>query len=91
MPDPVKPFAAAAIEHLTVVYADSLAATAKAFGGFPDTDTATCTAADRYELDLRVTPRRGIAYTRVGFVDPIDSINELGSATATLVQRSRAS
>jgi hypothetical protein len=70
VPDPVKPFAAAAIEHHTVVNADSLAAMAKAFGRFLDTDTATCPAADRYGLDLRATTRRGIAYTRVGFVEP---------------------
>ena len=90
-PDPVQPYAAAAIEHLNADHADSLAAMAKALGGFPDTDTATCTAADRYGLDLRVSTRRGIAYTRAGFADPIDSIDELRSATVELVRRARAS
>ena len=64
---------------------------AKAFGGFPDTDAATCTGADRYGLDLRVSTKRGIAYTRVGFVDPIDSVDELRAATVELVRRTRAS
>ena len=90
-PDPVQPLADAAIEHLNADHADSLAAMAKAFGGFPDTDAATCTGADRYGLDLRVSTKRGIAYTRVGFVDPIDSVDELRAATVELVRRTRAS
>ena len=90
-PDPVQPHAAAAIEHLNADHADALAAMGKALGGFPDTDTATCTGADRYGLDLRVETGRGIAYTRAGFADPIDSIDELSSATVELVRRAHAS
>jgi heme oxygenase (biliverdin-IX-beta and delta-forming) len=90
-PDPVQPQAAAAIEHLNADHADALAAMAQALGGFPDTNTATCTGADRYGLDLRVSTGRGIAYTRVGFVGPIQSIDELRSATAKLVRAAHAS
>jgi putative heme iron utilization protein len=90
-PDPVAPAAAAAIDHLNADHADSLAAMARALGGFPDTDTATCTGADRYGLDLKVVTPRGIAYTRVGFSTPIDSIGELRSATVELVQETRSS
>ena len=90
-PDPVKPFAAAAIEYLDADHAESLTAMAKALGGFPDTDAATCTGADRYGLDLRVATFRGIANTRVGFVEPIDSIDELRPATVELVRRARTS
>jgi hypothetical protein len=50
-----------------------------------------CTGVDRYGLDLKVTTNRGIAYTRVGFVDPINSIDELRSATVELVRIARAS
>ena len=45
-----------------------------------------CTGADRYGLDLKVTTERGVAYTRVGYADPIGSIDELRSATVQLVQ-----
>jgi molybdate-binding protein len=62
---------------------------ARAFGGYPDTASATCTGADRYGLDLRVTTERGVAYTRVGYPKSIDSINELRMATVELVRRAR--
>ncbi len=90
-PDPVRPLSAAAIAHLNADHADSLDAIAKVLGGFPDTAATTCTSADRYGLDLRVTTPRGIAYTRVGFAEPIDSIDELRTATIELVRQARAS
>src|SRR6202020_762493 len=65
--DPVTPGADGAIAHLNPDHADSLAAMARSFGGYPDTDTAVCTAIDRYGMDLRVHTPRGVAYTRVGF------------------------
>jgi hypothetical protein len=91
LPDPIQPRAAPAIEHLNADHADALSAMARALGGFPDADTATCTGADRYGLDLKVTTDRGIAYTRAGFADPIDSIDELRAATVALVRRARTS
>jgi putative heme iron utilization protein len=89
-PDPIAPRAAAAIEHLNVDHADALSAMARALGGFPDADATSCTGADRYGLDLKVTTRRGIAYTRVGFAEPISGIDELRAATVELVRRVRA-
>ena len=91
VPDAVQPHAGTAAEHLNADHADSLVAMARTLGGFPDTDSATCTAIDRYGLDLRVSTPRGIAYTRVGFADPIASIDELRPATVELVRRARAS
>ena len=88
-PDPVTPVAAGAIEHLNADHADSLAAMARTLGGYPDTVTATCTGVDRYGLDLRVSAERGVAYTRVGYAEPIDSIDELRMATVELARRSR--
>ncbi|MBY0285898.1 MAG: DUF2470 domain-containing protein [Mycobacteriaceae bacterium] len=90
-PDPVQPHAAGAIAHLNADHADSLAAMAKTLGGYPDTTAATCTGADRYGLDLRLTTERGIAYTRIGYAEPIDSYDQLRSATVELARRARQS
>jgi putative heme iron utilization protein len=88
-PDPVSPVASGAVEHLNADHADSLVAMARKLGGYPDTVTATCTGADRYGLDLRVTAERGVAYTRIGYAKPIDSIDELRMATVELARRAR--
>jgi putative heme iron utilization protein len=88
-PDPVQPLAAGAIDHLNADHADALVAMAKVLGGYPDTTAATCTGVDRYGLDLRVMTARGMAYTRVGYAAPIDSIDELRSATVELAHRAR--
>ncbi len=90
-PDPVAPRAAGAVAHLNADHADTLVAMAKALGGYPDTTAATCTGADRYGLDLRVTTDRGVAYTRIGYPTPIDSIDELRSAAVELTRRARQS
>lgn len=88
-PDPVAPNAAGAVAHLNADHADTLVAMAKVLGGYPDTVAATCTGADRYGLDLRVTTDRGVAYTRVGYAAPIDSADELRSAAVELARRAR--
>lgn len=87
--DPVQPRAAGAIEHLNADHAESLVAMAKVLGGYPDATAATCTGLDRYGLDLRVMTERGMAYTRVGYAAPIDSISELRSATVELARLAR--
>jgi heme iron utilization protein len=84
--DPVQPHAVGAIAHLNADHADSLALMARAFGGFPDTLSAVCTGADRYGLDLKVSTERGVAYTRVGYPEPIGAIDELRAAAVQLVQ-----
>jgi putative heme iron utilization protein len=88
-PDPVVPHAAGAIAHLNADHAESLCAMAKSLGGFPDATVATCTGADRYGLDLKVSTPRGIAYTRVGYAEAIDSYDDLRSATVELARRAR--
>jgi putative heme iron utilization protein len=88
-PDPVSPRSAGAVAHLNDDHADSLAAMARTLGGYPDTVAATCTAADRYGLDLRLDTERGLAYTRIGYAHPINSIDELRSAAVELTQRAR--
>lgn len=88
-PDPVKPKAAGAIARLNADHADALVAMAQKLGGYPDTTAATCTGVDRYGLDLRVTIERGVAYTRVGYPAPIDTIDELRPATVELARRAR--
>jgi putative heme iron utilization protein len=85
-PDPVTPAASRAIAHLNADHADALASMARAFGGYPDADKAVCTGIDRYGLDLRVHSPRGVAYTRVGFLEPIGAADQLRSATAELAR-----
>jgi putative heme iron utilization protein len=91
LPDPVRPSAAGAIDHLNADHAAALTAMARTLGGYPDTVDATCTGADRYGLDLRVTTERGVAYTRIGYATPIDSMGELRAATVELTRRAKES
>ena len=88
-PDPISPRTAGAIAHLNADHAEALVAMAQALGGYPDAVAATCTGVDRYGLDLRVVTDRGVAYPRIGYAAPIDSIDELRSATAELADRAR--
>lgn len=90
-PDPVKPRSAGAVAHLNADHAEALCVMAKALGGRPDATAATCTGADRYGLDLQVDTPRGIVYTRVGYPAPIDSFDDLRSATVELVRRATIS
>jgi hypothetical protein len=88
-PDPITPTAVIAIDHLNADHAAALAAMARTLGGYPDTLDATCTGADRYGLDLRLTTERGVAYTRVGYPAPIGSMDELRAATVELTRRAK--
>jgi hypothetical protein len=63
---------------------------AQALGGFPDAKSATCEGADRYGLDLRVTTPRGVAVTRVGYAEPLQSADQLRAATVALTQKAQA-
>lgn len=85
-PDPVAPAAAGALAPLNADHAEALASMARAFGGYPDADTAVCTGIDRYGLDLRVRTPRGDAYTRVGFPDRLDSVDQVRSAATDLAE-----
>ena len=87
--DPIRPYAAGAIEHLNADHSDGLALAARALGGFPDTVAAVCTGVDRYGLDLKVETPRGDAHTRAGFGRRLNSVDELRSAAADLVRRAR--
>jgi len=89
-PDPVAPAAARASAHLNADHADALAAMVRVFGGHPDADTAVCIGIDRYGLDLRVHTPRGIAHTRVGFPERLDSPDQLRSTTAELARAASA-
>ncbi|BDX29657.1 pyridoxamine 5'-phosphate oxidase [Mycobacterium antarcticum] len=89
-PDPVQAMAAGAIEHLNADHAESLTAMARTLAGYPDAIAAVCTGVDRYGLDLKVTTERGIAYPRVGYLDRLDSADQLRSAAAELTRRARS-
>ncbi|MGE2721853.1 HugZ family protein [Mycolicibacterium celeriflavum] len=88
-PDPVQPLAGGAIAHLNADHADALVAMAKVLGGYPDTTAATCTGVDRYGLDLRLTTERGLAYTRIGYGEPLDSVDQLRPAAVELTRLAR--
>jgi len=90
-PDPVTPAAGRAIAHLNTDHADALVSMARAFGGYPDTEESVCTGVDRYGLDLRVHTPRGVAYTRVGFPEPLTSTGQLRSVIAELAHAADAS
>ncbi len=90
-PDPVQPRTAGAITHLNADHAEALCAMARTLGGYPDTTAATCTGVDRYGLDVKVSTPRGVAYTRVGYAAPIDSYDDLRSATVELTRRATIS
>lgn len=88
-PDPTAPGAPGAIEHLNADHADALLAMAKALGGFPDAQSATCTSIDRYGLDLALKTPRGGTATRIGFAEPASGAGDLRQATVELAERSR--
>lgn len=88
-PDPIRPHAVGAIAHLNADHADALGDMARKLGGYPDTTSATCTGIDRYGLDLRVNTERGVAYTRVGYPEPISTATELRGVTKHLAQLAR--
>jgi putative heme iron utilization protein len=88
-PDPIAQHANSAIAHLNAEHAGSLRTMAQTLGGYPDTESATCTAVDRYGLDLRVVTPRGVAYTRVGFASLVSTADELRAATIELARTAR--
>ncbi|OBH93070.1 HugZ family protein [Mycobacterium scrofulaceum] len=86
-PDPIAPAAPRALAHLNDDHRDALTAMARAFGGYPDAESAVCAGIDRYGLDLRVHTAGGVAYARIGFPEPLQSADQLRSATANLARR----
>lgn len=90
VPDPIATVAAGAVAHLNADHADALLAMARTLGGHPDATAATCTAADRFGLDLSVDTPRGRAVARVGYAAPLQAAGELRAATVELARRARA-
>jgi putative heme iron utilization protein len=88
--DPTAPEAARAVAHLNDDHADALLAIARKLGGYPDALAATCTAIDRYGLDLRIEGPRGISPARVGFAEKVSESGGLRGATVELARRARA-
>ena len=63
---------------------------ARAFTGYTDATAATCTAADRYGLDLMLDTPRGRAPARVAYDVTLTAAGGLRAATVELVRRARA-
>ena len=89
-PDPTASAAAHAVAHLNADHADALLVMAQALGGHPDARGASCTAIDRYGLDLKVDTPAGTGATRIGFAEPVDAPDGLRAATVELARRGRA-
>ncbi|OHU66411.1 HugZ family protein [Mycobacteroides chelonae] len=87
-PDPVSTKAAGAVSHLNDDHGQALLAMAQRLGGYPDATEVRCEGADRYGLDIRVNTPRGWSVTRVGYINPIDSLDELRGATVQLARLS---
>jgi putative heme iron utilization protein len=87
--DPVARTAGAAKAHLNDDHAEALLAMAQALGGFPDATAATCTAIDRYGLDLDLDTPRGPTATRIGFAERVTAADGLRAATVELARRAR--
>ncbi len=85
-PDAVALGSARAVAHLNADHSQALVAMARAFGGYPDTVSAVCTGIDRYGVYLTVHTGGGKARARVAFPAPLDSADQLRSATADLAR-----
>jgi hypothetical protein len=81
-PDPTAAGAASALAHLNADHADAVLRWAQTLGGHADATGATCTAIDRYGVDLQVATPRGPARTRVGFAEPVRAFGDLRGAPA---------
>lgn len=88
--DPVAPAAAGALGHLNDDHADALLQIAQALGGTPDATAASCTAIDRYGLDLDVVVPDASQAVRVAFAPTVDAPDGLRQATVDLTRRARA-
>ena len=75
-PDPVAPRAAGAIAHLNADHADSLAAMAGCSAATP-TPRGDVHRRRPIRAGSEAGHRRGVAYTRVGYAAPIDSIRPI--------------
>lgn len=88
-PDPTTPAAAGAVAHLNDDHAGALLAMARGLAGHPDATSATCTAIDRYGLDLSVVDTE-TATVRIPFAETANAPADLRSATVELARRARA-
>lgn len=88
--DPTAPSAAHAVAHLNDDHADALLLIAQRLAGYGDGTAASCTAIDRYGMDLSIATPRGTAPARVGFAEPATAPDGLRAATVELAKRARA-
>ena len=86
--DPVAD-AAVAVTHLNEDHADALLEIARAMTGYTDAESARCTGADRYGLDLRISTPRGTAPARAGWPGRLDGPEELRPASIELLRIAR--
>ena len=88
-PDPVQPYAAGAIATLNADHAEALCAMAKSSAASPTRRRRRAPGADRYGLDLKVKRHAGSRTPGSATREPIDSYDDLRSATVELTRRAR--
>lgn len=88
-PDPTAAGAAYAIKHLNEDHSHNLLDMARVLGGHPDATEATCSAIDRYGLNLNVQTPRGFTTTRIPFAETANKPGDLRGATVELARRAR--
>jgi 2-amino-4-hydroxy-6-hydroxymethyldihydropteridine diphosphokinase len=88
-PDPTAPSAARAVAHLNDDHGAALLAMARRLAGRAGATSATCTAIDRYGLDLSVVDTETVA-VRIAFAEPAQAGADLRPATVELARRARA-
>lgn len=85
-PDPVRPVAEGAVDHLNDDHADALLAMARTFCGQRDATAATAVRIDRDGIEVHIHTPRGQARGRVGFPERLASADQLRGAC---VERTR--
>jgi putative heme iron utilization protein len=86
-PDPVASSAASAVAHLNADHADALLAMARSLASRPHATKATCSAMDRYGLELAIDTPAGPESARLAFAEPCAQAGDLRAATVELARR----
>lgn len=78
-----------AVSHLNEDHADALLDIARGLTGYTDAESARCTGADRYGMDLSVATPRGTARTRVAWLTTLNEPDELRTASIAVLGKAR--
>ncbi len=88
-PDPLRPDARGILQHMNDDHADALVAYCQAFGGEPETTSATMLTVDRYGFDVLAVKPEGRRAVRIPFGELCDTTDAVRAATIRLVGEAR--